>query len=238
MNIENINIQEVYEDQVIGIWNKYDRLPVLNQVGFEYRKYPILPLNVKKGGILFIGINPSFSFKNSRLPDTKVSFYLHPSLNHPDIQYFKKFKEISNYCNGYEWCHLDLLFIRETNQNLIKALMYDEQGINFINAQLKISFEIINIIQPDIIVVSNALASELFGKKKKEHKDKFDKIWLGYDLDFENVFDAVIGTYKISIGNKETPIIFSGMLSGQRALDIGSFERLKWQIRRILLMNK
>ncbi|MDY0144351.1 MAG: hypothetical protein RBR97_20915 [Bacteroidales bacterium] len=238
MNIPQINIKEQYEEKIIGIWKVYKSLPELNQVGFEYRKYPTSPLSVKKGGILFIGINPSYTIKDGTLPKETVEFYSDPSLNQIDIQYFAKFKEIADYCNSYVWSHLDLLFIRETDQNVIKGLTNHKQGIDFINAQLIISFEIINNVQPDIIVVTNALATEFFGKKKKIHFDKFDKIWLGHDLDFEKDFDEVIGTYKIAIGNRETPIIFSGMLSGQRALDNGSFERLKWQIKRILTMNK
>ena len=50
---------------------------------------------------------------------------------------------------------------------------------------------------------------------------------MGFDLDFDEDFNNEIGTYKIKIGEKETPIFFSGMLSGQRALDLGSLERLK-----------
>mgnify|MGYP000887947620 CR=1 FL=1 len=238
MKTEVINIKELYESQVLELWYKYENLPVLTQEGFEYRKFPLLPLTLTKGGILFVGINPSYSQQNNCLPTEKVSFYSNPTSNLKDIQYFERFKEISNYCNNYEWNHLDLLFIRETNQNIIKDLLYDKQGIEFISEQLRISFEIINCVQPQIIVVSNALVAEFFGKKKREHENKFKKIWLGYDLDFDKDFDKTIGTYKIPVGNKETPIIFSSMLSGQRALDIGSFERLKWQIKKILTTNE
>lgn len=49
-----------------------------------------------------------------------------------------------------------------------------------------------------------------------------------------STFDPSIGTYRIEIDGFKTPIIFSGMLSGQRALDLGSLERLKWQIKFII----
>ena len=48
----------------------------------------------------------------------------------------------------------------------------------------------------------------------------------GYDF----VFNDDIGTYLWN----NTPVFFSSMLSGQRALDIGSMERLKWQVKRAL----
>jgi hypothetical protein len=234
-----LNIQDKYEAQVIEIWDKYVMLLGIIQEGFEYRNSPILPLTVKKEALLFIGINPSYSKSNNQLLENRVAFYPQPWDNQTDNPYFKRFKEIAAYCDCCEWSHLDLLFIRETDQNVIKGLMYDKQGIDFINAQLKISFEIINSVCPKVIVVSNALAAEFFGKMKKEHKNAaFEKIWMGYNLDFDTDFDNNLGSYKISINGKETPIIFSGMLSGQRALDIGSFERLKWQIKRILEMNK
>ena len=48
-------------------------------------------------------------------------------------------------------------------------------------------------------------------------------------------FDDTIGTYRI-INNpdfKDTIVFFSGMLTGQRALDNGSFERLKWHLNKV-----
>ena len=110
--------------------------------------------------------------------------------------------------------------------------------IKFINAQLEISFEIIEKAKPKIIVVSNALASEFFGKMKPKHTKYFDRIWRGFDLDFEKDFDNELGCYWVHFGDLKIPIVFSGMLSGQRALDIGSLERLKWQIKRILFNKK
>lgn len=53
------------------------------------------------------------------------------------------------------------------------------------------------------------------------------------------LFDDKIGTHRIT-GNKEfetvlkgTPVFFTSMLTGQRALDNGSFERLGWHINKV-----
>lgn len=226
-------LEPEYKKKVLQIWSKFDNINVLNESGFEYRKSPLLPEYVLKDAILFIGINPSFTKKASIHPEKKsIEFYPIRENDSKDITYFEKFKDISKYCNNAKWTHLDLFYIRETNQKIIEKLSYE--NIDFLQEQLDLTFEIIKKASPKIIIVSNSLASEFFGKLKQKHLPHFDKIWLGFGLDFKNDFDSEIGTYKIDIDGRLIPIIFSGMLSGQRALDIGSFERLKWQIKRIL----
>lgn len=235
MNI--INLEEDYKQQVLDIWEKYKNIAILNEESCEYRKSPILPQMVAMDAILFIGINPSFKLGESIPQDKqKIEFYpFNTTTDKEDITYFEKFKDISNYCNDTNWSHIDLLFIRETNQKVIERLSYT--NVDFLEEQLNISFEIIERAKPKLIVVANSFASEFFGKKKSKHKN-FENIWKSYSLDFEKDFDSKIGTYRIKLAGNETPIIFSGMLSGQRALDIGSLERLKWQIKMILGKNE
>ena len=229
-----MNIKNNYEERVIQLWEKYSHLDVMNESGCEYRKSPLLPIEIEDNSILFVGINPSFK-KGDIIPDDKKKIDFYPqNINGevPDIAYFRKFHDIATYCNE-RWTHIDMLFIRETNQKIMDRLSYTEEGVDFIVEQMNIVFEIIDKAKPKLIVVSNAFASELFGKKKAKHKS-FDKIWKGFSLNFPEDFNDDYGTYTIPIMGKETPIIFSGMLSGQRALDIGSLERLKWQIKMIL----
>lgn len=228
-----IDLENDYKDRVLAIWREFKDIEVLNDPDCEYRKSPLLPKTIKKDVILFIGINPAFSKRRSEVIKNKdIEFYPCISDETKDITYFEKFKDVASYCNNAEWSHLDLFFMRETNQEVIEKLSYD--NVDFLQAQLDITFEIIKRASPKIIVVSNSLASEFFGKRKQKHLPHFDKIWMGFDLDFKTDFDNELGTYKIKIGEKDTPIFFSGMLSGQRALDLGSLERLKWQIKRIL----
>jgi len=51
-------------------------------------------------------------------------------------------------------------------------------------------------------------------------------------MDFGFEFDDEIGTYRIIKNDKlkHTPVFFTSMLTGQRALDLGSYERLIWHI--------
>lgn len=230
--MKTIDIENIYKERVLNVWSKFKDIDVMNAPECEYRKSPILPKAINKEAILFIGINPAFSkSRKDEIINREIEFYPIISEEIKDITYFEKFKDIAKYCNNAVWSHLDLFFLRETNQELIEKLSYDH--VDFLQAQLDISFDIINQAVPKIIVVSNSLASEFFGKRKQKHFN-FAKIWLGFDLDFEKDFDNEIGTYKIQIAGKCIPIIFSSMLSGQRALDLGSFERLKWQIKKIL----
>ena len=48
----------------------------------------------------------------------------------------------------------------------------------------------------------------------------------------EFTFDNNLGTYRIvnHPNLNDTPIFFTSMLTGQRALDLGSYERLVWHI--------
>lgn len=235
-----INLEARYKTKVIEIWQQFKGIKALTEPNKEYRKSPLLPKTIKTNSLLCIGLNPSFTEGNTIQEfEKEIGFYnLNTESNIKDIQYFEKFRNVANYCN-VEWTHLDLFFIRETNQDVIKQMTYDE--IPFLTAQLEISFEIIRQSNPKLILVANSLASEFFGKMKQKHAG-FDRIWQGFDFFFENdvqrnkesTFDSSIGTYRIPIGGKKIPILFSSMLSGQRAMDIGSFERLKWQIKMIL----
>jgi len=224
-----IDIEKQYKQRVLNVWNKFENITILNENGCAYRKTPLLPRHLHSDSVLFIGCNPSFNDKNV-IQNTQIEFY-EIDKEKKDIPYFEKIKEIISHCGNTIWSHIDMLFLRETNQKIVEILTYSNK--DFIQEQIDIVFEIIDKSSPKLIIVVNALASEFFGKKKAKHA-AFDAIWKGYSLDFKNDFDKEIGTYKIYIGGKYTPIIFSGMLSGQRALDLGSFERLIWQINRIL----
>ena len=138
------------------------------------------------------------------------------------IKYFNKFIEIKEYCNT-DWSHWDLLYVRESKQLRILNSSINLDFQRFINQQLEISKQVINAVAPKIIVVCNTMARDIL--KNKENP-------CGYNV----LFDNEIGTYRIKDDStlNNVPIFFSGMLTGQRALDIGSFERLKWHINWVL----
>ena len=182
--------------------------------------------------VLFIGINPSFSEGS-----TNESYVFDRTAPHSYFEPFRKIKEELEK-EPYEipavtWTHLDILVFRETDQKYVDTLLTLENGIPFIYEQVMLARERILHIQPKVIVVSNTKAKELMGKNRfKNDKGEEFGVW----MDFEYKFDMDFGTYRITNVPEldHTHVLFSSMLSGQRALDLGSRERLVWQIGRVL----
>ena len=114
-----------------------------------------------------------------------------------------------------------MIFVRHTNQKDVIGYMEDYRYKDFIKEQLKLSRDIIYAAEPKLIVVLNAGVREVFK-------------WM-FKIDINNDFDDELGAYLIDI-NKKVPVVFTGMLSGQRALDLGTKRTLQWQIQRILKM--
>lgn len=172
--------------------------------------------------ILFIGLNPSFRLND----DAHKKSYWEPEQDSKD-RYFRRFPEIADHCGSHiEWSHIDLLALRETSQKKLEGLI--KQQPDFFNKNLSLTKRMIESTFPRVIVVTNTLAKKLLIRKPDA-----DTVGMGYDL----VFNPSSCTYFIS--NPESPlrgipILFSGMLTGQRALDNGSFDRLKWHVNLVL----
>ena len=222
-------------DEIMEIWK---RAKPENKNGLMPLFYPDFR-ELRKGSILFIGINPSFSERGfkSFLSDSKYglldfkTFYAYPNSGVFDVNksvaidklavekhpYFRKFHEISEKI-GLEWEHVDLFFIRETNQKKLKKYIFEkgEKLNSFGLDQLAVAKKIIEKIEPRIIVVANALASRLF------------KVY------FDAHFSVVHGCHFAKILGKEVPVFLTSMLTGQRALDNFTFYRLRWHIAKVV----
>ncbi len=185
------------------------------------------------GCLLFIGMNPSFKEGDPMPgpPEYKNTY----SWDIPDTEtypYFIKSKIIAN-SEGIHlpYGHHDLFPIREKNQKVIEnmfdtdskgALIAKNDYNSFIKESLSWSQETICKCNPKIIVVINAFASRII----------FDYSLLGFIP--EKRWNEDLGVDFIQINGNMVPIMFSGMLSGQRALDNQSEFRLTWHIRHIL----
>ena len=170
--------------------------------------------NLEDDAMLFIGINPSsvndFTGNYSIKKENGIYWGREDFKNeYPFYQHF------NNLACGMKWSHLDLYFSCEKNQKALEKMNADM----FLDEQFNISKEIIKKLAPKIIVVGNAYASRLIQ----------DKIICKFDND--------IGTYRIKEYNN-VPIFFSGMFTGQRALDIGSRDRLVWHINYVKILLK
>ncbi len=214
--MKEYSVEENHKEELDKLWGdiKYRNISVVER-GYDCVK------TIVQESLLFIGINPSFD----EARDSKVSFF-YPSKNgHP---FFKKLHEVADKTE-LEVAHLDLLFHRETEQKQIVNILGETNGLEFIWQQLQVSKNILELSKPKIIVVCNTRARQFLGFDK----DKNQNVWLGYDFDF----DEDLGTHKIISTDSQLngkPVFFSSMLSGQRALDKGSLERLHWHIKFVL----
>lgn len=216
-------------EEIIALWENQSEPPELA---------PKLYSKLKKGTLLFIGLNPSFSeeaFKNvlgsdkrftiiledirlfyqlvqNKVDRTKISSYKEINNLFKSYKYFNKFIDLSNK-TGLEWEHIDLLFIRKTKQEkVIDGRKLKKKSLpTFIQEQIGKSMRIMKLLKPVLVVVENATASRIIQQK-------------------ENLkWDNSLGTYIWD----STPVFLSGMLTGQRALDLGSYDRLAWHINRV-----
>jgi len=206
--MKSFSVKSEFGKEIEKIWLATS----FDQIDIKERGYAVQN-EIVENALLFVGINPSFSGPMGNI------FY---DNNHGNThKYFKKFIEISQEV-GLEWAHIDLLFVRETKQQIVKDLEKTETGRVFVNSQLNISKAIIEKANPKIIVVNNTYARNLLLNSSIK------------DIRFS--FDNELGTERISSNNSlnGTPIFFTSMLTGQRAMDLGSFRRLVWHLKFVL----
>ena len=224
MSNNQISIEEI-NNEIFTLFEKQENKP-------ECLPY-FFPKDVEVNpDLLFIGINPSIT-KKTRGKIKKENYNIENIHNQEIIDEIKTqdeslrdtlpyFNKIQNMVNNNEierYECIDLFYERKTSQKKILAISKNNsvELSDFGEKQFEITKKVIEKINPKIIVVINALASKIFRNI--------------YNI-ADNDFDAEIGTYKKTIFNdQETIIFFSGMLSGQHALDNESFNRLKWHIK-------
>lgn len=202
---------------------------------------PLLYPNSKGNCILFIGLNPSFpEFVKLPAPleGARYQEYMEWRGGNADqarilqiesettslYPYFRKFQEIEREV-GVSQFHVDLFCYRETSQKTIISKMFrdfESHNLeNFGRQQLDLAVNFIRDLKPKVIVVCNATASRIFCKE--------------FQINLLSDFDAEAGYHSKRVSNSiSIPVFFSSMLTGQRALDTFSYQRLKWHIKRAL----
>ena len=180
--------------------------------------------------ILFIGLNPSFSEnlkKGFNGNEEDYDKFFTKTIANNDIEkiiqaheksienypYFNKFKEIEK-STGLKFAHVDLFHCRRTSQSKFVEILDNKEYEFFIEKSISILKELINQIKPKIIVIENTKTRDILSRDFN-HFPKIDDV------------NSLYGTPVL--GN--TPIFYTSMLTGQRALDLGSFHRLVWHIK-------
>ncbi|TPJ58658.1 hypothetical protein [Mesorhizobium sp. B2-6-1] len=215
---------DVLNAEILAIWREH----------FAVQEEGVLaPLFYPDHGppeLLFVGFNPSFKIEatQARAPDVDVGEFYRwrefideripkmQDIQHrflEDFPYFAPMREIAEHV-GMKWAHLDLYPWRNTNQ---------QQTIDFLDGRPALKLRLdrlfeatIRRLKPAIIVVANAYASKCFKLLFEGHLP----------------FDDKVGFHRLEMDSKPTAVFFSSMLTGQRALDTGSLERLRWHVRK------
>lgn len=142
-------------------------------------------------------------------------------------EFYKMFSEDEStlYDSKPYWNSIDLLQYRSTSQTELYDF-FDWKGNNissikkeyneFIQGQIDISKELIDMLNPEIIVVCSAFARDI--------------IFFMLHLEYDSSFDPTLGCWNI----EWRKYIFTSMLSGQRALDNGSKKIIQWHIQNLL----
>lgn len=201
--------------------------------------YPVYFREIKKGGLMFVGMNPSFSPKriSGVLRDNDcVNLSIDPEcyFNYPnedfdicvsnqidtamekDYPFFKQHKKLANELENH-WGHLDLFQYRKTSQkDFLKIVTENNLVLNeFGIEQFELFRSALVKSEANLIIIANATASKIFKAEMSLGELKDD------------------GTYALKLKDKTVPVFLSGMLTGGRALDVQSRERLFWHIKKV-----
>ncbi|MCR5325631.1 MAG: hypothetical protein K6E37_02650 [Bacteroidales bacterium] len=164
--------------------------------------------------VLFIGFNPSYI-------SSQPEYYCPSKMG---ITYFNELLKLCSDISLIEWGYLDIYPVRMSKQDDLKKEIVN-CTFPFFDELEKLTKDIIREASPDLIVVLNAAARDTFFK--------IYKLPVGF-VNIKNLSLAT-GTFMVNVGgDAPTPVIFSGMLSGQRALDLGSRISLQWHIAKVL----
>jgi hypothetical protein len=223
-----INCEHLFKNELDKLWqNASQSLSVNPHLKDLISRGYAIEREVEKESLLIVSMNPSFSDKPNAWNNGNSHgsvFYKIPAKKSPNgtNDFFNAINEfyddIKKTCRkSPPLAHHDLLYVRETKQKNVTDWIRNKMYASLFSPQLAISKKIIELSNPKLIVVLNAGARELF-------KELFGN----------GSFDNKLGAFMYCINGKDTPVLFSGMLSGQHALDLGSKKSLKWHIEFIL----
>jgi len=220
-----------YNQKILGLWKPVfeNTTKPTEKTNVEFKQF-CFHVNQVESPIWFFGMNPSLIDSTNKFisqttpPDKNLIEKLEKEQKymHTKIQYFKRAKiffenEVESPKSVVPIFH-DLYPVRHTNQKEFVQFIKHEENKEFREKLDEATKELIDGIMPDIIVIANAKASELM-----------QKIFFGRNEDKEDEFKVETKrTYELN--GKKTDMIFSSMLSGQRALDTYSRSRLAREI--------
>jgi hypothetical protein len=187
----------------------------------------------RRADILFVGLNPSYAGSGDEFVFTPG---VSPSLFR---NYFRTYAELASDA-GYadKWSYTDLFHFRGNGHQLTQKMASGHNTAAFLRSELRLSFTLIEDIQPKMIVVCNASVRRYFGVVAQLRSLSAEEPNLGYLLDFDpgNGIYLIRDIHPMYAVNEEgsrlkgVPVLFS---SSHGFRDKSERERLVWFVRRM-----
>lgn len=154
-HVIDLNENGFVEDALANIWNTYRSK---GNKAIMSRK-PMFASEAILGSVLYIGINPSFNpIDDKVMPQTNSSSALYYGSSYRDPKaptYFKNLEYFADQC-GLPYTQINLLYARENDRNLLL-----QSNPNFIREQLELTYKLIGIIKPKVILFFTSLCKDL-----------------------------------------------------------------------------
>lgn len=241
---------DYYNTRIVDLFSRYP-------TNFFFNRAPMIYDKLVHCDILFVGVNPSFldtgkSHKfilshcekaktTSSLSEIGFDVYKKLFYNLEDVRthvkvlglihrvfkdnypYFSKFNYISEQLNATVE-HLDIFPVRETDQKLVRELVLANK--DFADACYDIFIDTLQKIKPKAIIVENSFVRDmLMDAPHSGIREYFPR------FEFHTFKSSSIGT---PINEHGMAVFYTSMLTGQRAIDLGSFHRIIWSLNRLL----
>ncbi len=205
--------------------------------GDLHRLWPLQYPELRGGRVVFVGFNPSHVESSApilelvdsgELADStrvaKIIALERAALGRDGMKAVPYYRPLNEFFpeNQPAWEHIDVFAVRHaTQKTVVQHLQAEGKWTPFAEAQVEIFTDLLNDLKPSLVVVINAAAASLIRAR----------------IALLN-FQADLGYHTATIGSRDTPFFFSGMLTGKRALDVHSRERLIWHVRAALQERK
>lgn len=253
-NFKN-NLDTVWQNYINALGSHKCPIPSYSPVDNQLNNY-VMPDSVKQSSdmtcnlstkerpvILILGLNPSVVSSPFMAAQQFEEIYT-PNPNRTashsigevwDINYFQTIRKLIGYIyqgNDEDYAYADLFQMRVTTKDAVEWAVKNHSiysGLtNFLDGQLDITTKLIKNINPDIIVVNNALASKYVLNGLNGLTNPLSGI--------NPSINSRCGTHIWNNNGKVVPVFCTRMMSGG-GVDNQSIERLAWHIRNVFRMN-
>jgi len=223
--MKEIKTKEKYHNEILEIWKKVGKISKLKKL---YKRDAFLQDTLYKNSILFLGISASTRKGYADTCEKVNHVQYETEIGRIKYPYYKPMRDLSSETGfGSNWSNIDITLFRAKDQKELELFFNSSSDI--MQDQLDLATRMIIDVKPEIIIVSNAFV----GKVLHNNEDVQLRVKSGFCLDYDEKVIDKYGTPLISSPKalKGIPVFFTSMLSGQRALDIGSRNRLIWHIK-------